>query len=120
MQDGRITSRWRVGSRRRWVVGAAAVSVAVASLSVGALATTSAATVQHAKIGGSVSVWAGWTAAEETDFKAAIAPFEASTGVTVNYQGKGSGTMDTALDTAVAGGKPPDVAFVPDPGTLDT
>ena len=28
--------------------------------------------------------------------------------------------MDTALDAAVAGGAPPAVALVPDPGTLDT
>ena len=71
------------------------------------------------KIGGSVSVWAEWTSAEQTSFLKAIAPFEASSGVTVNYSGKGS-NMDTALDAAVAGGKPPDVAFVPDPGTLRT
>jgi alpha-glucoside transport system substrate-binding protein len=120
MQDERFSARWRGRSRRRWAAGAAAVSVAAASLTVGSFAGTSAATTNHAKIGGSVSVWAEWTAAEETDFKAALAPFEQSTGITVNYQGKGSGTMDTALDTAVAGGKPPDVAFVPDPGTLDT
>jgi alpha-glucoside transport system substrate-binding protein len=102
------------------VAGGAAVAVAAAGLTVGGFAGATAATVSHAKIGGSVSVWAEWTAAEETDFKQAIAPFEHSSGVTVNYQGKGSGTMDTALDTAVAGGKPPDVAFVPDPGTMDT
>ncbi|HEY5271998.1 MAG TPA: ABC transporter substrate-binding protein [Acidimicrobiales bacterium] len=119
MRNEQISAGGYGRSRRRWVVGAAAVSMAAASLSIGSLAGASAATTGHAKIGGSVSVWAEWTAAEETDFKAAIAPFEQSTGVTVNYQGKGSGTMDTALDTAVAGGKPPDVAFVPDPGTLD-
>jgi alpha-glucoside transport system substrate-binding protein len=64
-------------------------------------------------------VWAEWSAAEQTDFLAAIKPFERQTGITVNYTSKGS-NMDTAVDTAVAGGKPPDVAFVPDPGTLDT
>ena len=41
------------------------------------------------------------------------------TGITVNYQGKGN-NMDTALTAAVSGGSPPDVALVPDPGTLDT
>ena len=70
-----------------------------------------------AKIGGSVTVWAEWTAQEQQDFLAALAPFEANTGITVNYQGKGN-NMDTALTAAVAGGSPPDVALVPDPGTL--
>ena len=110
-------------SRKRWGAVAASAAVALsaaASLTTASLAGAASAATSHSKIGGTVSVWAEWTAAEETDFKAAISPFEKSTGVTVNYQGKGSGTMDTALDTAVAGGKPPDVAFVPDPGTLDT
>ena len=71
------------------------------------------------KIGGSVTVWAEWTAQEQQDFLAALAPFEAQTGVTVNYQGKGN-NMDTALTAAVSGGSPPDVALVPDPGTLDS
>ena len=72
-----------------------------------------------AKIGGSVTVWAEWTAQEQQDFLAALAPFEANTGITVSYQGKGN-NMDTALTAAVSGGSPPDVALVPDPGTLQT
>jgi hypothetical protein len=71
------------------------------------------------KIGGSVSIWAEWTSTEQKDFKAVLQPFEDSTGITVHYTGKGS-NMDTALDAAVAGGAPPSVALVPDPGTLDT
>jgi len=45
-----------------------------------------------------------------------LAPFQAETGVNVIYSGKGS-NMDTAIDAAVAGGAPPQVALVPDPGT---
>jgi hypothetical protein len=71
------------------------------------------------KIRGSVSIWAEWTSTEQQDFKAVLQPFEDSTGITVHYTGKGS-NMDTALDAAVAGGSPPAVALVPDPGTLDT
>jgi alpha-glucoside transport system substrate-binding protein len=70
-------------------------------------------------IGGSVSLWAEWTSTEQNDFEAVLAPFEQQTGITVNYSGKGS-NMDTALEAAVAGGAPPDVALVPDPGTLKT
>lgn len=78
---------------------------------------TSASGLQH--IGGSVSLWAEWTAVEQQDFQAALSPFESQTGVTVNYTGEGS-NMDTVLDAAVAGGSPPDVALVPDPKTLQT
>ena len=67
-----------------------------------------------------MSVWAEWTGAEQAQFEKVLQPFEKQTGVTVNYAGKGSGTMDTALEAAVKGGAPPDVALVPDPGTLKT
>ena len=46
-----------------------------------------------------------------------LAPFEDETGISVNYSGKGS-NMDTAIDAAVAGGAPPQVALVPSPSTL--
>jgi ABC-type glycerol-3-phosphate transport system substrate-binding protein len=89
----------------------AGMSVVVANGS--ALASTS-----H-KTGGSVTLWAEWTSTEQQDFKAVLVPFEDSTGIKVQYTGKGS-NMDTALDAAVAGGAPPAVALVPDPGTLNT
>jgi alpha-glucoside transport system substrate-binding protein len=78
---------------------------------------SSSSTSQH--IGGSVNLWAEWTAAEGQAFQAALQPFETSTGITINYAGKGS-NMDTALESAVQGGAPPDVALVPDPGTIQT
>ena len=80
---------------------------------------TSASTASPAlgHIGGSISLWAEWTSTEQQDFEAVLAPFEAETGVTINYSGKGS-NMDTAIDAAVAGGAPPQVALVPDPGTV--
>ena len=46
-----------------------------------------------------------------------LSPFESETGININYSGKGS-NMDTAIDAAVAGGSPPQVALVPDPSTL--
>ena len=60
---------------------------------------SSSSSSSSAKIGGSVTVWAEWTAQEQQDFLAALAPFEADTGITVNYQGKGN-NMDTALTAA--------------------
>src|ERR1700726_2111863 len=72
-----------------------------------------------AKIGGTVTVWGDSTAQEQKNFLAALQPFHSQTGITVTYQGKGN-NMDTALTAAVSGGSPPDVALVPDPGTLQT
>ena len=94
--------------------------VAVAAGIAGGAGVAAAANSHSGKIGGSVSVWAEWTGAEQAQFEKVLKPFEQSTGITVNYAGKGSGTMDTALEAAVKGGSPPDVALVPDPGTLDT
>jgi ABC-type glycerol-3-phosphate transport system substrate-binding protein len=69
-------------------------------------------------IGGSLTVWSEWTSAEQSDFQASIQAFESETGVTVNYRGIGSNIAAT-VQAAVAGGKGPDIAFVPSPATLD-
>jgi alpha-glucoside transport system substrate-binding protein len=100
------------------VVAIAMLSTATACGSTSPSPRASASSSSSSKIGGSVTLWAEWTAQEQQDFEAALAPFEAQTGITVNYQGKGS-NMDTVLTAAVSGGSPPDVALVPDPGTLD-
>jgi ABC-type glycerol-3-phosphate transport system substrate-binding protein len=81
--------------------------------------TSSSSGTSGTKIGGSVTVWGDSTAQEQKNFLAALQPFKTQTGITVNYQGKGN-TISTALNAAVAGGSPPDVALVPDPGTLQT
>jgi ABC-type glycerol-3-phosphate transport system substrate-binding protein len=107
-------------SRVTALVAGVGTLVAVAAGTAGTVGVAAATSAHAAKIGGSVSIWAEWTGAEQTQFEAVLKPFEKSTGITVNYAGKGSGTMDTALETAVKGGSPPDVALVPDPGTLDT
>ena len=101
------------------VVTAGILGIATACGSASPAASSSSSSSSGAKIGGSVTLWAEWTAQEQQDFQAALAPFEANTGITVNYQGKGN-NMDTALTAAVAGGSPPDVALVPDPGTLQS
>jgi ABC-type glycerol-3-phosphate transport system substrate-binding protein len=108
-----------MSSRRSRVTGLVA-GVGVIAAIAGGTAAMAGASTHSAKIGGSVSIWAEWTGAEQTQFEKVLQPFEKQTGVTVNYAGKGSGTMDTALEAAVKGGAPPDVALVPDPGTLKT
>ncbi len=107
----------RAKASRKALIAAVALTT-VASMSI-ILSNGPALAASSKKIGGSVSIWAEWTSTEQQDFKAVLQPFEDSTGITVHYTGKGS-NMDTALDAAVAGGSPPAVALVPDPGTLDT
>ena len=107
----------RVKASRKILIAAVALTT-TAGLSIVASSGSAVASTSK-KIGGSVSIWAEWTSTEQQDFKAVLQPFEDSTGITVHYTGKGS-NMDTALDAAVAGGSPPAVALVPDPGTLNT
>ncbi len=99
------------------MTGLLAVETAVVGPATAASAATQGAALSH--IGGSVNLWAEWTSTEQQDFEAVLAPFEDETGISVNYSGKGS-NMDTAIDAAVAGGAPPQVALVPEgpaPGT---
>jgi len=95
--------------------GMLVVGATVVGPSLPASASTRTASLSH--IGGSLTVWAEWTSVEQQYFEAAYAPFAAETGVKINYAGKGS-EMDAALEAAVAGGKAPDVAFVPSPAAL--
>lgn len=119
MRSKGTTMRAFAGKARghRLLAGATVAGlVALAASLIPAAASTASTRASH-KIGGSVSVWAEWTSTEQQDFEAVLSPFESETGITVNYSGKGS-NMDTAIDAAVAGGAPPQVALVPDPGTL--
>jgi alpha-glucoside transport system substrate-binding protein len=105
--------------RGRLVVGAAMVGLAAAACGSSSTPSSSGATSPPSShIGGSLSVWAEWTSTEQTNFLDSIAPFKSSSGVTVNYTSKGSNT-DTAVEAAVTGGAPPDIAFLPDPAAMD-
>jgi alpha-glucoside transport system substrate-binding protein len=105
-------------TRVRELTVAAAVVLGVAACGSSSTPSPSASSSSQ-QIGGSINLWAEWTAAEQQDFLAALQPFASQTGITINYVGKGS-NMDTALESAIQGGAPPDVALVPDPGTLQT
>ena len=103
----------------RLATATALVTLGVAACGSTSSTTTPSASASSSHIGGSVTVWAEWTSTEQNDFLAAMTPFENETGITINYTGKGS-EMDTALNASIAGGAPPDVALVPDPGELNT
>jgi alpha-glucoside transport system substrate-binding protein len=68
---------------------------------------------------GSVSVMAVWTGPEQKSFEAVLKGFtDANPDVTVNYTSAGD-QLPTQLSTAVAGGNPPDMAVLPQPGLMD-
>lgn len=71
----------------------------------------------QASVGGSVSVWAVWSGSEQQAFTKVLDGFHQKTGVQAQYQSKGD-ELPTILGTAIAGGSPPDVAVLPQPGLL--
>src|SRR6202023_2989895 len=96
------------------------LSVAVlASLLAACGSSTTSTSTSSGQVGGSVSLWAEWRSGGQAAFTAALSPFESGTGVTIQYARKGS-NIDPVLEAAVSGGAPPDVALIPDPGTLQT
>src|SRR3954467_4230818 len=67
-------------------------------------------------IGGSVRVVGSWSGAEQDAFLAMVRPFEASTGITVDYTG--TRDLNGLLWQGVAQKNPPDVAGLPGPGQM--
>jgi alpha-glucoside transport system substrate-binding protein len=68
------------------------------------------------QIGGVVTVIGTWGGSEQESFLAMVEPFEASTGVDVQYTG--TRDINTVLSTGVASGILPDVAGLPGPGQM--
>ncbi|HEX9738292.1 MAG TPA: ABC transporter substrate-binding protein [Candidatus Limnocylindria bacterium] len=67
-------------------------------------------------LGGSISILATWTDAEQESFLAMIQPWVDANGVEVEYEGNRD--LSTILTTRVEGGDPPDVAGLPNPGAM--
>jgi alpha-glucoside transport system substrate-binding protein len=68
------------------------------------------------KPGGTVSVLAVWGGQELEVFKEMVKPFEARTGIRVQYEG--TRDIDAVLTTRVQAGNPPDIAALPGPGKM--
>lgn len=70
-------------------------------------------------VGADLNVMAKWgqSGGEGAAFVKVLEAFEAKTGISVNYNGVGD-ALPTILSTQVAGGQPPDVAILPQPGLL--
>jgi alpha-glucoside transport system substrate-binding protein len=102
----------------RWI-RRAAVLVAVVPLAVLALSTSGAGAARaHANVSGSISFDGVWTGAEAKAFGAVISAFNKQfPGVHVNYKSVGD-NLPTVVSTAVAGGHPPDMADMAQPGLV--
>jgi alpha-glucoside transport system substrate-binding protein len=99
-------------TRNRWLL--------VPLMGVCALAVAGGAGGAHKQQGvsGTVSIIAKWTGDEQKSFQAVLAPFEkANPGVKIKYQGAGDNAPQV-VSTAIAGGNPPDIATMPQPGTM--
>ncbi|MFD4529798.1 ABC transporter substrate-binding protein [Streptomyces sp. NPDC058470] len=78
----------------------------------------SSTSVQLPKLNGqTLEVAAVWTGPEQANFTKVLDEFEKRTGATVNFVPTGNNTS-TFLGTKIEGGKPPDVAFLPQVGVL--
>jgi alpha-glucoside transport system substrate-binding protein len=107
--------------RNRWARPAALVAVAALAVlvaAVGANATKTAAPASAAAVSGSISFDGIWTGAEAASFQAVINGFQKLyPKVKVKYKPVGD-NLPTVLSTAIAGGKPPDMADVAQPGLI--
>jgi ABC-type glycerol-3-phosphate transport system substrate-binding protein len=77
-----------------------------------------ASTAASSDVSGTVSFTGVWTGDDQKNFQAVLDAFKKQyPNVTVNYTPAGD-QLPTILATAVAGGKPPDMASVPQPGLM--
>jgi alpha-glucoside transport system substrate-binding protein len=106
--------------RTRWTRPVAAVAIAalaVLAAAVGASATKTAP-ASPAAVSGSISFDGVWTGGEAAAFQAVINGFQkVYPKVKVNYKPVGD-NLPTVLSTAVAGGNPPDMADIAQPGLV--
>jgi len=106
--------------RKRWPIVAAALAVgAVAALAGTQLASASKSSqASPAAVSGSISFDGIWTGSEATAFGKVIKAFNAVyPKVRVNYKPVGN-NVPTVLATAIAGGHPPDMADIAQPGLV--
>ena len=101
-------------TRYRWAL---ALSLALTLMALVAASTAGGAHKQQG-VSGSISIIAKWTGDEQTAFQAVLAGFKkANPNVKVKYQGAGDNAPQV-ISTAIAGGNPPDIGTMPQPGTM--
>ena len=96
----------------------AAVLAVAAGCGGGSSGSNTTTTSANTSVSGNVKFWGIWSAAEQTAFQKVIAGFNKQyPNVHVSYTSKGD-NIPTILATAIAGGSPPDVADVAQPGLV--
>ena len=99
-------------------VALVAALAAVVAIFAGASQAGAKKTGVNTSVSGSVSFWGIWAAEEQSAFQKVINGFNKKyPNVKVTYTSKGN-DMPTVLATAIAGGNPPDVADVAQPGLV--
>ena len=97
--------------------GSTSSSTPAASAAASTGAESAAPSAAGGQLGGVVTVIGTWGGSEQESFLAMVAPFEAATGVDVQYTG--TRDINTVLSTGVASGILPDVAGLPGPGQMN-
>jgi alpha-glucoside transport system substrate-binding protein len=104
-----------------WLAAVAAFSLIGAACSSSESAPTGGGSVSGSAApdlsGQTVEVAATWTSSEQTNFEKVLGLFEDQTGATVKYISTGD-DIAAYLGPKIEGGKPPDVAILPQPGVL--
>jgi alpha-glucoside transport system substrate-binding protein len=101
--------------RQWWAIAALVGALAVAA---GFGMSKASASSHKTGLSGKISIVGVWTGAEQKAFQAVLKGFTAKNpGVKVSYKPAGDNTP-TVLSTAVAGGNPPDLASVSQPGLV--
>ncbi|MGH3054795.1 MAG: ABC transporter substrate-binding protein, partial [Gaiellaceae bacterium] len=112
-----IRSRDRV-VRLAALAGVVAVLVAVAAGCGGGGGSNNSTSTGNSSVSGSVKFWGIWSATEQKAFQKVIDGFHMQyPNVTVTYTSKGN-DIPTVLSTAIAGGNPPDMADIAQPGLM--
>jgi len=103
--------------KTRWLAIAALVGVLALAAGLG-ISKANASSHKSTALSGKISIVGVWTGAEQKAFEAVLKGFTAKNpGVKVSYKSTGDNTP-TVLSTAVAGGNPPDLASVSQPGLV--
>jgi alpha-glucoside transport system substrate-binding protein len=101
--------------RHRFLVGVAVLSLLAAACQPSA-SESPAESASAGPLGGSISILATWTDAEQETFLAMIQPWVDANEVEVEYEG--TRDLNAILTTRVEGNNPPDVAGLPGPGQM--
>ncbi len=91
-----------------------ALSLAVATLALGAGQAAAADYTGPSLKGETITIAGPWLTADEANFKKVVAAFEKATGATVKYAGSDSFEQQIVID--IKAGSPPNIAVFPQPG----